>query len=542
MANRNFHELATPRSLGGIDDVVIIGGGLAGIFCALSLAPRPVTVLTAAPLGGGGSSWWAQGGMAAAVGAGDTPEKHLADTIAAGAGTVDAKIARLMTREAHARIQDLLAYGVPFDRDARGDLAVGREAAHSERRIVHVKGDSAGKEIMAALVERALATPSIRILPGWVGETLTRDGRSIRGVVARPSEGTALTTVEFPAHAVVLASGGIGHLYRVTTNPPQANGHGLAMAARAGAILADTEFVQFHPTAIDIGRDPAPLATEALRGEGSILVNRDGRRFMPGYHADAELAPRDIVARAIHAELAAGRGAFLDAREAVGAAFSKKFPTVWETCTSAGIDPTRDVIPVAPAQHYHMGGVLTDANGRTSIDGLWACGEVASTGVHGANRLASNSLLEAVVFAARIAQDIQGLMPSPKVARWSVGRGEEEAELPGAPDVDTVDIVRRTMAEHVGVIRTGEGLARALSIFDALAAKTRDVSTLNTLTAARLVAAAAWARRESRGGHYRSDCPATDPAQAKRTYLTLADARRLSAEARASLTPETLPA
>ena len=542
MAKSDLHDYATPHSHDGIDDVVVIGGGLAGIFCALSLAPRPVTVLTAAPLGGGGSSWWAQGGMAAAVGAGDTPEKHLADTIAAGAGTVDAKIARLMTREAEARIRDLLAFGVPFDRDAAGNLAVGREAAHSERRIVHVKGDSAGKEIMAALVERALATPSIRILTGWVGETLTRDGRSIRGVIARPSEGRALTAVEFPAHAVVLASGGIGHLYRVTTNPPQANGHGLAMAARAGAILADTEFVQFHPTAIDIGRDPAPLATEALRGEGSILVNRDGRRFMPDYHRDAELAPRDIVARAIHAELAAGRGAFLDAREAVGAAFPVKFPTVWETCTSAGIDPTRDLIPVAPAQHYHMGGILTDANGRTSIDGLWACGEVASTGVHGANRLASNSLLEAVVFGARIAQDIQGLMPSPKVARWSVNRGDEEAELPGTSDDGVIDIVRRTMSEHVGVVRTGEGLATALSIFEALAAKTRDIGTINTLTTARLVAAAAWSRRESRGGHWRSDFPETDPALARRTHLTLADSRRISAEARATLTPETLPA
>lgn len=539
MAHSEYQDLATPRSFGGIDDVVIIGGGLAGIFCALALAPRPVTVLTAAPLGGGGSSWWAQGGMAAAVADGDTPAKHLADTIAAGAGIVDAKIARLMTSEAKERIQDLLGYGVPFDRDAAGRLAVGREAAHSERRIVHVRGDSAGKEIMAALVERAKATPSIRILTGWVGESLTRDGRSIRGVVARPSEGRALTAVEFPAHAVVLASGGIGHLYRVTTNPPQANGHGLAMAARAGAILADTEFVQFHPTAIDIGRDPAPLATEALRGEGSILVNRDGRRFMLDYHADAELAPRDVVARAIHAELAAGRGAFLDATRAVGDAFPTKFPTVWETCASIGLDPRREPIPVAPAQHYHMGGVLTDADGRTSVDGLWACGEVASTGVHGANRLASNSLLEAVVFASRIAQDIQGLMPSPKVASWSVRGGEEEAELPGGADAETIEVVRRTMFDKVGVIRTGEGLAEALATFDALEARTRDTATLNTLTAARLVTAAAWARRESRGGHYRSDCPAADPAQAKRTFLTLADARRIADAARASI-PETV--
>jgi len=530
LAQTSRNDIADPRSRDGLDDVVILGGGLAGVFCALKLAPRPVTVLTAAPLGGGGSSYWAQGGMAAAVADGDHPDKHLADTIAAGAGTVDAAMAGLMTREAKARIEDLLAYGVPFDRDDAGGLAVGREAAHSERRIVHVRGDRAGLEIMTALIERVKATPSIRVLEGFVGETLVHDGRSIRGVIARPDEGRSTTTVEFPARAVVLASGGIGHLYRVTTNPPQSNGHGLAMAARAGAIVADPEFVQFHPTAIDIGRDPAPLATEALRGEGSILVDRTGRRFMADYHRDLELAPRDVVARAIHAEIAAGRGAFLDARAAVGDAFPRKFPTVWETCTSAGIDPRVAVIPVAPAQHYHMGGVKTDADGRTSIEGLWACGEVASTGVHGANRLASNSLLEAVVFASRIAEAIAGRPAPVALAGAPLERGGDTGPT-GADEAAAMETVRDTMARHVGVIRDAAGLGRALEVLAGLEAKARSTDFRNTLIAARLVTAAAFARHESRGGHFRSDFPAADPALARRTFLTLAEARAIAASA-----------
>ncbi|NLH83622.1 MAG: L-aspartate oxidase [Phyllobacteriaceae bacterium] len=519
------------RGRDGGDDVVILGGGLAGIFCARKLAPRPVTVLTAAPLGGGGSYYWAQGGMAAAVADGDDPEKHLADTIAAGAGTVDAAMAGLMTREAKARIEDLLGYGVPFDRDDAGRLAVGREAAHSERRIVHVRGDRAGLEIMTALIERVKATPSIRVLEGFVGETLVHDGRSIRGVIARPDEGRATATVEFPTRAVVLASGGIGHLYRVTTNPPQSNGHGLAMAARAGAIVADPEFVQFHPTAIDIGRDPAPLATEALRGEGSILIDRTGRRFMADYHRDLELAPRDVVARAIHAEIAAGRGAFLDAREAVGAAFPTKFPTVWETCASVCLDPRVEPIPIAPAQHYHMGGVKTDADGRTSIEGLWACGEVASTGVHGANRLASNSLLEAVVFASRIAEAIDGRAAPVAIAGAPLDRGPADTGPADADEARATETVRDLMARHVGVIRDAAGLGRALEVLADLEKKARSVDFRNTLIAARLVTAAAFARRESRGGHFRSDFPAAEPTLAHRTFLTLAEARAIAASA-----------
>jgi L-aspartate oxidase len=506
-------------------DVVIVGGGLAGLFCALKLAPRPVTVISAAALGEGASSAWAQGGIAAAVAEGDSAEAHAADTIAAGAGLVDAGVALGLAREAGVGIRDLLHYGVPFDRDLEGRLAVSREAAHSARRIVHVRGDAAGKAIIAALVEAVRKTPSIRVIEGYSAEALLTEDGAVTGLQLRQVGDATARPVTIASRTIVLATGGIGHLYGVTTNPAEASGQGLAIAARAGAVIADPEFVQFHPTAIMTGRDPAPLATEALRGEGATLINDRGERFMLARHPLAELAPRDIVARGVFAEIAAGHGAFLDATTSLGQHFAEKFPTVHASCMSAGIDPSTQPIPVAPAAHYHMGGIAVDAHGRTSLKGLWAGGEVSSTGAHGANRLASNSLLEAVVFAARIAQDIGGHSLTAPARLPAVTTTPRNCAMPPLIEAN----LRAMMTSHVGVIRDGERLAEAVRTFAAIERDTGNIALRNMATTALMVAAAAWARRESRGAHYRADHPAEKPELAQRTMTTLAVARQIAA-------------
>jgi len=509
--------------------VVIIGGGLAGLFTALKLAPHPVTVISTRSLGQATSSTWAQGGIAAAVAEGDTPEAHAADTVSVGAGLVNDNMALSLAREAAARIDDLLAIGVPLDHDSAGRLAVSREAGHSARRIVHVGGDQAGKAVMEALIAAVRETPSIRLIEAHVAEDLVMQGTAVAGVRIRPADGAECHVL--PARAVVLATGGIGGLYAMTTNPALSRGDGLALAARAGAIIADAEFVQFHPTGIAIGRDPAPLATEALRGEGAVLINERGERFMPALHADAELAPRDVVARAVHREVVSGRGAFLDCRAAIGPRIAEAFPAVHAACRAANIDPANQPIPVAPAAHYHMGGVWTDAVGRTSVDQLWACGEVACTGVHGANRLASNSLLEAIVMGARIAEDIARFvpgwrsLPAPELASDAAPSG-------GTVSRELLARLRETMSAQVGMERTQEGLTRALHTLAEIEAEAPDNAAMrNIIDSARLIAVSALMRTESRGSHYRADYPDTSPHWRRHTLLTLKEAEAAAARA-----------
>jgi L-aspartate oxidase len=437
--------------------------------------------------------------LAAALAPGDDPALHADDTVKAGAGLVDPAIARLIAEEGPARVLDLIALGVPFDRTATGALAQSLEAAHSRPRVVRVSGDLAGKAIMDALIAAARAAPHLDVIENKRARALLRDANGrVRGALCENGE-------TFEADETILATGGVGGLYAVTTNPVEAMGQGLAMAARSGALVADPEFVQFHPTAIDIGRDPAPLATEALRGEGARLINGAGEAFV------SELAARDVVARAIHIERESGRGAFLDAREAIGAAFAEHFPTVFAACISAGVDPRVSPIPVAPAAHYHMGGIATDVWGRTSVDGLWAVGECASTGAHGANRLASNSLLEAVVFAHRIADRLRD---SSAPSTLAAERIDAPPHLPDAPRAE----LRQLMQAHASVVRDAIGLKLALDRVDALCDAH---GRANALVAARLILTAALTREESRGGHFRSDYP--DAGQPHRSFITDTD-------------------
>ena len=497
-------ERYTAPAPAGDARILIVGAGLAGLFLALRLAPRPCTVISPAPLGQAASSAWAQGGLAAALHPQDSPEQHAADTVAAGAGLVEPAIAKLIAEDGPKRVRDLIALGVPFDRTPEGHLALSLEAAHSHPRVARVAGDLAGKAIMGALTAAVRSASHIQLIEHAKAVGLLQDAQGrIGGAILKDRRGRIST---FTSPETVLCTGGSGGLFRVTTNPPQARGDALAMAYSAGAVIADPEFVQFHPTAMDVGLDPSPLATEALRGEGAILVGEDETPFMARYHADAELAPRDEVARAIHSEISAGRKTYLDTRQAIGDQIKDHFPTVFAACMAAGIDPRQSVIPVAPAMHYHMGGILSDTWGRASLNGLSVCGECSSTGAHGANRLASNSLLEAVVMAARIAD---------RLRESDLGAAQQSTGLVPAdlPDPILQDL-RDDMANHCGVVRTAAGLSALKARIEALEAQ---YPATRALCASRIIADAALARRESRGGHFRADFPETSET-AHRTF------------------------
>ncbi|RWI36124.1 L-aspartate oxidase [Mesorhizobium sp.] len=498
---------------------VVVGAGIAGLMTALMLAPMPVLLLSAGPLGGSSSSELAQGGMAAAVGADDSPELHLADTLAAGDGHGDAGMAKRIVEAAPAAVERLAVLGARFDRTAEGALRLGLEAAHSRRRIVHAAGDATGRELVHALTAAVRRTSSITVIEGVEARRLLVDDNAVIGLLAGGPVGS--TTIA--TRRVVLATGGIGGLFLDTTNPLGSIGQGLALAARAGAELADLEFVQFHPTALAGTARPMPLVSEAVRGEGAVLIDEHGRRFLAGTPG-AELASRDVVARGVWHHLAAGHRVFLDARQCLGARFAERFPAVTALGRRAGIDPVSEPIPVRPAAHYHMGGVAVDAQGRSSVDGLWACGEVACTGLHGANRLASNSLTEAVVSTAWVAES---------VAATSAGRSRRlfSAILPPRPDAARV---RPIVSRALGVVRDGQALQEAAATLLPVAAA-HDVASDPALVAM-MIAVAALRRKESRGAHYRSDFPERG-AVSRPSRLTLKQALETAAALAEAATP-----
>lgn len=491
--------------------IIVVGSGAAGLTVAREASrTHDVVLLMKGALGDSNSSR-AQGGIAAATGSDDSIELHLADTLTAGAGEADERIARILCAEGPARIADLLRFGMPFDRHD-GDVARAREGAHSVARVLHAGGDSTGRSLIHTL-SRAVRESKVSVRENtFVADVVVADGR-VRGVqIVQSPRGLA----EFlAADAVVIATGGAGQLFEHTTNPLGATGDGIAAAARAGAILGDLEFYQFHPTALAV--ECTPLVSEAVRGSGAHLLDIDGRRFMLAEHPDAELAPRDVVARAIARTMAGQNGTpvLLDARSI--AAVARRFPGFAELCATHGFDPATEPVPVTPAAHYWMGGIVVDDRGRTSIPGMYAVGEAACTGVHGANRLASNSLLETLVFGHRVAEDLAQLE----------ALGEEAWVAP--PDSVSAPASRESRGAHAdrgelqqlmwraaGLERNAKGLAEAAATLASWTTELPDNAsvaereTANLLLLARELVSAAAARRITVGAHFRSDSPATD--------------------------------
>jgi nicotinate-nucleotide pyrophosphorylase (carboxylating) len=500
-------------------DVVVIGSGIAGLTTALRARSLGRVLVVTKDVLSAGSTRWAMGGVAAAIGPGDTPQDHLNDTLAAGAGLCDEDAVRALVTEGPAALRELIDLGATFDTTPLGELQLTREGGHHRDRIVHAGGDATGAEIQRALAAAVHQAPEIDVIEHALALDLVPGDLGVAGVTVHVlGEGEQDGVGVVWCRAVVLASGGLGQVFSATTNPAVSTGDGVALAFRAGARLRDLEFVQFHPTVLWLGPDARgqqPLVSEAVRGEGAFLVDDEGVRFMEGQHELADLAPRDVVAKAIMRRMREqGRPhMWLEGRHLGEETWNTRFPTVLAACRAHGIDPVTQLIPVAPACHYASGGVATDLNGRTTVPGLYACGEVACSGVHGANRLASNSLLEGLVFGRRIAADMSRLLP----AHRTPVPDQREA---GAVDSHVVPQLRNEMTEDVGVLRNAEGLAAASRALAEMAARPAGShgpaawEATNLATVASAIIAAASVREETRGSHWREDFPDTDEAWA----------------------------